>query len=38
MDEIIATVINVPRKDSSGRGRNATESKAFDVLILASTN
>jgi hypothetical protein len=38
MDEIITTVINVPGKDSIGRGRNFTESKAFDVIILASTN
>jgi hypothetical protein len=38
MDEIITTVINVPGKDSSGRGRNVTESNAFDVIILASTN
>jgi len=38
MDKTRATVINVPRKDSSGWGRNVTETKAFEVLILASTN
>jgi hypothetical protein len=38
MDKIIAKVVNVPGRDSSGRGRNVAESNAFDVPILANTN
>jgi hypothetical protein len=38
MDKIIETVVNVPGRDSGGRVRNVAESKALDVLILASTN
>jgi hypothetical protein len=38
MDKIIATVVNVPGRDSSRRGRNVAELKLFDVPILANTN
>ena len=30
--------VNVPEKHPIGRGRNVTESKPFDVLILTNTN